>query len=229
MTFIAHAVARADHASDWSDVPAMGGGSLRLVKHADLVGIASAAPLRLEADEIPPTPVLRGFQRVSEALFARGPIAPFRFSIMRGGEEELARFLACRADLLRAVLERVAGCAEMSVRIPAPADTSDRHDAAPTEPTGASYLRSRAADRRSAEQAPDWLESIRGGPLASLGEIARASLAQGPSEHVPFGSLHYLVEMHRLAEFSEAFRAAWAGEERTVILSGPWPPYSFCA
>jgi hypothetical protein len=162
-------------------------------------------------------------EEVVERLMEEVAALPMRFGASAASDAELEAVLGARADEFRAMLDRVRGAVELSVRVePAPAAQvrgSDRGDAA-LQQSGTEYMRERGLALRSREEA----EARYHEPLNAL---ARRS-------HVPPGRLDsgafkaaYLVEADRV----EAFVALVTrlGEEGATKISctGPWPPYSF--
>jgi hypothetical protein len=121
---------------------------------------------------------LEEHHRVTLALAKAGGIVPFRFGTVFQDEHELAERLAPQAAGLAARLAALAGCVEMSIRVPA---------AAQSKPvSGAEYLRQKKVQFDAEER------------LAATVEAVAKEVRRGA------GSLACLVEQRRLPEFRRA-------------------------
>lgn len=179
--------------------------------------------------------------RVLGHVLARGltPL-PFRFGTLADAAR-LEQFVAANETSLLALLARVRGCVEMSVKVmwdaPRPTDAPSRGApavavAAVRAPSGggAEYLvskrRGRAGGeelRARAEEVAAWLAGRVGGAVKD------SSVRVSPQDALVVRAAH-LVECERLEDYRERVRAARAERARELkfLTSGAWPPYSFC-
>jgi hypothetical protein len=154
---------------------------------------------------------------VLEAIMERGPVLPMRFGAQIEGEEELTNALEERQEALRDALERVRGRLELGVRVLSEHDASSRAGAT----TGRDYLLGRVEAHRRGEQAARELHN----PLAELAVAARTSEQPSPPA-IMVGS--YLVEETDVEAFRRRAEALARGRDDVrVVVTGPWPPYSF--
>ncbi|MDQ3906986.1 MAG: GvpL/GvpF family gas vesicle protein [Acidobacteriota bacterium] len=77
-------------------------------------------------------------ERVVGGVLARVTPLPFRFGTVVG-EERLAGYVSSQADALRAQLERVRGCVEMSVKVIWKEDVSEGESSPRKQPLGSSH------------------------------------------------------------------------------------------
>ncbi|MDT7605219.1 MAG: hypothetical protein QOF61_3216 [Acidobacteriota bacterium] len=175
-------------------------------------------------------------ERVVGAMLARATPLPFRFGTVMG-EERLMSYVAAQSEALKAQLERVRGCVEMSVKVIWKAEavgveSSPEHAAesagSAESGAGTAFL---LAKRREifgeeakavrAKEITEWLA----GWLAGAVRDARVEVNPHGAMVV---SAAYLVERGQLAEYRERLRLA--REERRdlhFLTSGAWSPYSF--
>ncbi len=180
--------------------------------------------------------------RVNSAMLERATVLPFRFGVAVS-RQQLEEYVDSQSQALRAALERVRGCAEMSVKVlwdtvamkresaeSAGAEVAAGAGAGGSQPTpGAAYLlakrRALLGDRRLRERAEEiaaWLGE-------RLGEAVREEKRRvRPAEALVLKAA-YLVEKERLADYRERLERARAERPQLSFLtSGAWPPYSFC-
>lgn len=220
------------------------GEPLELVEHRDLVAVVSTVPLASYGEEALRRnledltwleSVVRCHDGVVHEVAAHGPVAPMRLATICFDDDAVRTRLREWAVDLDYVLDRVAGCAEWSVKLlqlPPQPDGSE-HTEAPT--SGAEYLRRRkvAAEQRvsTAASAADVAEDVH----ATLGALAKASRqlpAQDPRLSGLSGTMvlnaAYLVPDDDAATFSTGLDELRTRYPDLVIdARGPWPPYSF--
>lgn len=160
------------------------------------------------------------FGRVLHQLWSHLPVLPVRFGTVVSDETELDQLVAEHESAWTERLTAVAGRSECIVHLPQPSgavDSTDKADRA--EQTGADYLRRRAAEVRSHDQETSELKELLS-PYAP--EITILPQVR-PGE----ARLSVLIA----DEFVEAACAAverWATNGSGAIVTGPWPPFSFC-
>lgn len=140
-------------------------------------------------------------------------ILPVRFGEKVKDEAELAKLLAPRAPRFAEALERVRGCAQMTLRV-----FGDPEPVAETEQggPGTRYLEARRRARSLPEIAP-LVEALK--PLLRDEKTARHD--QGPL----LGTAYHLVRREDVPAYLSVVQSVETG--RRVTVSGPWAPYAF--
>jgi len=124
---------------------------------------------------------------------------------------------------LCALMRRVDGSVEMGVR------ALLLEAAAPAAParsgalSGAAYLAARKTELAFAIRGDRVAQMVRD---AMAGCFRECFVQVGSSDRRPIVSLYFLVERGRLDAFRQAFGRI-AAADAALMLSGPWPPYSF--
>lgn len=157
------------------------------------------------------------FGRVLHQLWSHLPVLPVRFGTVVSDETELDQLVAERESAWSERLTAVAGRSECIVHLPLPSGAVDSTDEA--EQTGADYLRRRAAEGRSHDHETAELNALLS-PYAS--EITTLPQVR-PGEA--------RVSVLIADEFVEVALAAverWATNRSGAVVTGPWPPFSFC-
>ena len=163
----------------------------------------------------PTAKMLWRYEEVVERLMGSQPILPARFGSVLADEEEAVTALRARHDELRRALTRVRGALEMGVRA-----TWTQPPTRPRAGTGSEYLLSQLDVRRRAKRCADSMD-----PLLALARDSRVKVLPRPS--VPFIAA-YLVDRDQIEEFTElATRLGAEWDDGEVVVTGPWPPYSF--
>jgi hypothetical protein len=158
-------------------------------------------------------------ERVVQAVMKDGAVLPLRFGTMLDGEKSLEAVLVTRRDDLLRALARVRGRVEIGVR----ALARNAADAAPPgrEHSGREYMLTRLREHRRAEEAARTLHA----PLAALSCDSRLRAPTPPPARL---ASTYLVDRVRIAEFrTRVEELAARHEDLEVVVTGPWPPYSF--
>lgn len=206
---------------------------LRTLTGSGLKAVVSHAPEGLRARRRD----LAAHQEVLERLMSEGPVLPLRFGAVAADDQEVIGVLDQQVDAYRERLSALDGCAEYLVKASFDEDALLRQ-----------ILRDSAEARRLNEEtrrSPDPAPRIRLGELVADGIQQRnraaaaelldelSPLARETRENEPAGndfvSGSFLVEADR----QDGFRAAAAelagrwGEDCTLRVHGPLPPYSF--
>jgi Gas vesicle synthesis protein GvpL/GvpF len=193
----------------------LGGASLRVLERGGLAAVYS----RHRTLRPRPLPELVcAHERVVEAIMARGAVLPLRFGTQLEREEQLADVLAARRDELLESIERVRGKVELGIRmIP-----EGRKATSPAAETGGRrYLLARVELNRRHQQAVREVHAV-------LAELSEASSMRQPPRPPAILVASYLVESERVAEFRRrAERLSERQQGVRVLVTGPWPPYSF--
>jgi hypothetical protein len=193
----------------------LGGATLRALEHGGLAAVYS----RHRALRPAPLPKLvLHHERVVEGIMATGAVLPLRFGTQLEHEEQLAALLAARHDELMRSLARVRGKTELGVRVIALRPPSRRQA---DEASGREYLLARVRAHRRHQQA---IHDVH----AALGALSEASCIREPGTAPAILVAAYLVDSERVAEFRrQADQLAGRPPGTRMIVTGPWPPYSF--
>jgi hypothetical protein len=155
---------------------------------------------------------------VVEAIMAGGAMLPLRFGTQLEREEEMAAVLSERRDELLRSLERVRGKAELGLRM---IPEGSEPGSCAGETSGRRYLLARVRAHRRYEEAIRELHD----PLAALSVANRIRQAPTPPAILV---ATYLVDSKRIATFRlRADELAQRQGAMRVIVTGPWPPYTF--
>jgi hypothetical protein len=142
-------------------------------------------------------------------------LLPARLGEAFAHEDALRSALAVNADRLHRALEQVRGCLEIGISA-----SFTEHAPLSSGASGRDYLESRAADLHLIERLVADVHE----PLARRSRDARLQQAHAPLRF----AAAYLVERSRLDAFharAEELASTWT--EPTIVVAGPWPPYSF--
>jgi hypothetical protein len=217
-----------------------------------IIGMASEKPRLLHRGEIRAVvsdfadgqvPVTRenvmAHERVVRRVLVETTPLPFRFGTVVS-EMKLQSYLDSQQASLKAQLERVRGCVEMSVKIIWELEAV-RHEALQHEEEsvssgagqklagkGTAFLATKRREilgdealKKRAEEIARWLNQS----LAGTARETQATLQ--PTESLVV-SVAYLVERARLKEYRAALHQAQRERgELHFLTSGAWPPYSF--
>lgn len=215
----------------------VGGSPLSLFVQGGLSAVVS--PFEGERVSVTPENALT-HNRVNAALLAHATPLPFRFGTLVG-EARLTDFMNTQGDALRAALERVRGCVEMSAKIIWDVEAARREAAGP-EPesaapesnaagggTGTAFLLQKRREMQGGEALRASAEAVAGWFEGRLSDLVRESrVTVNPSGALVVRAAH-LVERGRVEEYRA--RARSLGEEHAgalrLLTSGAWPPYSF--
>lgn len=175
----------------------------------------------------PSEEALRAHDRTVRALAALlDPLLPVRFGESVASAADLGPSLAPRRAALLAALAEVAGCVQVTLRVPPPPAPPSRQPDAPSTAAapgaGTRYLLARRADARAAAAPPPHARPL----LDRLAPfVRRQRVAAG---RPPFAaSVYHLVPRDRLDEYLAALAAGAAALDPPIAASGPWPPWSF--
>jgi len=176
----------------------------------------------------------RGHDAVVHAAAAVAPTAPMRLATIFLDDEGVRERLRSQYDAISAVLDRVEGHEEWSVKVLTPS-SADAEPATESFSSGADYLRRRREERderqgdvRDAHVVAERVHDA----LAGLAAASRRLPPQDPRLTGHTGTMvhnaAYLVPLERSDDFTAAV-AEQADEHREVVVDarGPWPPYSF--
>lgn len=195
------------------------------------------------------------FANVVEALHREHPVLPLRYGHVLRGTYRVRELLEQRGAEFHAALGKLGSCVEMGLHVLWPTADSVSAGVVPREPTplsaagaddhqpGTTYLFGRQArlaeterqTRAAEEVAERWRNAMAGLYVACLAEPRRVSLStfpgagatDKPSENPAMLSLTFLVRREDVAVFRGTFRERDRDNSVKLLLSGPWPPFSF--
>jgi hypothetical protein len=227
---------------------------LFLHRHGDLCAIAKRVSLeefcgpdaerRLE-DPAWVTPRAIDHGRVIAEVFRGSPVLPVPFGTLFSSPRVLGDFLDRNAGLIRGFFEYAANCEEWGIKALLDRERLKRsliESIARAESVAASpglrYMRERRAEQMADQQSSAWLERNLSVVADALGQCATrwclrrilddAKQLDGREEVL---NLAALLARDRVAEFRgliEAFNRERAEDGLSLVLTGSWPPYSFC-
>jgi hypothetical protein len=179
-----------------------------------------------EVDEPPTVARLLAFERVVESIHARQTALPLRYGCRMESEAEILRLLEERREEYEALIERLRGMTEMGIRLLWPARAYPQPAAAATP--GAAYLASlRQRYEAGGVLMPEEVEASNriAGLLGDLFAEQRSEVSS--SRQGRLLSLAFLTPRARVEEFRGKAREITPPGGAKLLLSGPWPPYSF--
>ncbi len=217
----------------------VGGGPVYQVAHR----LLSAAVSRIAPSDLAPDlPRVRAYDRVVNSYHRQDTVIPMRYGCMVAQEAEVIGLLDENCQQYEALLQELAGCVEMGLRLLHPAASLSpaasgnpqgcreagrpQPVAAPERP-GLAYLTARKAHY---VQQARWTSEYRQAAdrcLAQFAGLFVKSKMEAPSPRRPLLSLYFLVPRPAVAAFRRAFQPLNVAEPGGLLLSGPWPPYNF--
>jgi len=177
--------------------------------------------------------------RVNGLVLAHTTPLPFRFGTL-ADEQRLGEHLEKNEDALVSALARVRGCVEMGAKViwdaaaqseaQGAAEDEGRAVEASAQGAGTEFLLAKQRALKGAEALKARAEEVAALVAAGVEGLARESSVEvNPSGSLVVRAAH-LVERGREEEYRERLRALGAGrDDLRLMLSGPWPPYSFSA
>lgn len=181
----------------------------------------SAAVSGVESCSAPEVSGLLRYQEVIARIGRRCAVIPLRYGSVCANPFQVTALLRKRSKHYRALLNRLAGMAEMGIRILL-------EDAGPEPPaigrSGAAYLDRLASRARLSAEREKQAEEIHGSFVGLFNQSKKEFRFAGGR---PVVSLHFLVPKKNLTPFRRVFRGVTGKTPATLLLSGPWPPFNF--
>jgi hypothetical protein len=182
--------------------------------------------------------VARKHDEVVHAVAALGPAAPLRLATICMDDDAVRRRLDEWHAALVAVLDRITGRLEWSVKLIAPSPdlgVSGAVESTDPEETGAAYLLRKKQEMQTRSSREAHLVSLADTVHESLTAQAVASKRLPPQDARLTGLTGtmvlngaYLVDVDSAARFEEMVRSMESlHPDCQISSSGPWPPYSF--
>jgi hypothetical protein len=212
----------------------VGGARVRLFESGGLSVVVSdfegeRAPITREG--------LRAHNRVNAHVLARVTPLPFRFGTL-ADEGRLNSYVESNARALREALARVRGRVEMSVKVRLGPDAevdarAEKETAAPEVRAGArgsgtAFLLAKRREMMGEESLKARAEEAAARLASTVGALARESDVRLTPEGPIVVRASHLVGRADVAEYRARLREAGArAGGMLLLLSGPWPPYSF--
>jgi hypothetical protein len=192
----------------------LGGAALHAVDRGRLAGVYTRHRSTCTG---PLSRLVLEHERVVEAIMAAGPVLPLRAGTGLACPEDLARVLDERHDEFLRSLDHVRGRTELGIRVtPHHQFPGRRADGS----SGREYLMARVQEQRRSRQA---IREVH----AELAILARAARVRPPRPPAVL-TASYLVDADRTGDFRRrAEQLARRQTELEIMVTGPWPPYSF--
>jgi hypothetical protein len=176
----------------------------------------------------------RGHDAVVQAAAAVAPTAPMRLATIFRDDEGVRRRLAEQHDRIAAVLDRVEGHEEWSLKVLTRARDEARTTAGRPS-SGAEYLRRRQEEKRAGDSEQRDAQVVADDVHDTLVRLAAASRRLPPQDPRLTGhtgtmvhNAAYLVPRSLSDRFTAAIAELTADHQEVLIdARGPWPPYSF--
>ena len=191
---------------------------------------AATSPLQSDAPRPTPENVWR-HEAIVESLRQQGPALPVRFGTVLADAAAVADALAARYDVLAADLARLGDKVEFSLSVlwdPPRTLEEDQALRREAQGPGARYLQARLAAHRREAAGREKARALARALDRELSVHAlerRCTLLPTPRMAVRAA---YLLEPGRVPAFQDAFaQLRRAHPDLRLLVSGPWPPYSF--
>lgn len=229
MKYLVYCVLRGDVAAPAEKLPAgVGAEKVSIAAYDGLAAVYSAVP---ETYAAPEASQVMAYAGVIKAFHDVQVVLPMRYGCLLESEAQIVELLQRQARQFESSLGELDGCVEMGVRVllvdEGASTLRNLHcEAGPL--SGKAYIALRAAYyaekdsglRRSASVA----QNVR---RALDGFFVRCESQRSLAARQQLLSLSFLVRRQQLQSFREAFRQLQRRSSPKVLLTGPWPPYSF--
>lgn len=187
----------------------------------------------LDASPAPEVEAVRGHHAVVEASGAAGRAAlPVRFGQWLASRAELEDRVQQRREDYGSALRRVAGSVEFAVRVVDPESAPPESGPPRPDPdaTGREYMEA-LARRVAAERTRKGRARHLAGELrAALDGLIRDERMESPSSSRALVKVAHLVRREHLQRYRTKLSALDDGVYGgRLLVSGPWPPYSFAS
>jgi hypothetical protein len=210
---------------------------LRFVCHRGLA--AACAPVD-GLNGAPTAAEVLAFARVVQSLHERTGALPVRYGCLLHSDHDICEFLRPREKAFLAMLDALDGCVEMGLRVLLHETAPDltrvggsacddcRPGAAVPRGPGAVYLLGRRAQLARKDALDQRGEAV----AEQMRQLFRAVTIRSRSEMAitPKGemlSLCFLISRDNCERFRAVFHTAKRSGRHDLLMTGPWPPYSF--
>lgn len=228
MKHLVYCLLRAEEWGRAAPPPGIDGCAVRAVGDASLAAAASHVP---DSCAAPSVARARAYARVVEAIHRACTVLPMRYGCLPASEAQVLDLLRRRRAGLLAALGELDGCVEMGARVLLPG-AGERQAARPACGQGASSGRAYLAGRQSLYGAQDRGEHAAARVAEHMrraldGLFVRWQVERRVARHPALLSVQFLVRRGALSPFCDAFGCLAAESRQPMLLTGPWPPYSF--
>ncbi len=206
----------------------------------DLKGIDNATVELLRVDELgvwmsagerPQVSVeaVQAHNRVVEvAVTQEVTPVPLRFGQWLEDAGRLEDVVRERGNEYASLLARFAGCLEFGLRLVDPDDPAEAQEVRSQPSSGTEYMQALRDSSKLAEQKQAEIEAIGAGVRELLGDIVRDERVESAQTRHAVLTLSHLVAREHFDEYRErARRVRTMFPALRLLLTGPWPPYSF--
>jgi hypothetical protein len=183
----------------------------------------------IERPEVGVEPIKEHNVVVEAAVTKEVTPVPLRFGQWLIDEAALTAAVREKAPAHRAALEQFAGCLEFGLRLIDPHETGGAREVHAAEAgSGYEYMQALRESSRLAGQRRTQAEQVRDRIRASVQDVVRAEREDETRTPHAVITLSHLVARADFDEYRERARGLrGVFPELRLLLSGPWPPYSF--
>jgi hypothetical protein len=166
---------------------------------------------------------------VQAALDCAGTPVPLRFGHWFEDADAVAAAIAQDAGRWTAMLRRIDGCIEYGVHIASSEGTQAARDVHAAEAhTGSEYMAALAQRHAGAAERRLREEMLCAWMLEWAGALVRESRTERPAAAGACATMAHLVQRRDAEEYERMMQHARdARADLRIVVSGPWPPYSF--
>ena len=194
-------------------------------------GLAAAFSLVPETCLAPSVSRAAAYARVVQVFHETATVLPFRYGCFLEDAGAVVELLRARRREFRESLEELDGCVEMGVRVllsGRDSGTCRKSPHAPNPSSGKAYLTDRKTHyvRKDGddEESVAATERVR----QAFKELVVKSEAQTScTDGRRLVSLFFLLPRGTVGRFHETFRQLQGRSPQGMLVTGPWPPYSF--
>ncbi len=171
------------------------------------------------------------YKEVIDTLHFEHTLIPMRYGTIFQDQPQITSFLKEHSDKYKLLLNTLAGCVEMGIKImPRTAKESQKLAEELSQPSspGFNYL----IEQKKYYETKDSIDSEQKAILEKVRNTLSGLYVQTTYDHYPLAngqllSLYFLVPKDMIALFRQSFRSINAENTNNLLLSGPWPPYNF--
>ena len=227
MSYLLYCVITSGNHSPSTNIPGVGDQPVSVVSSGELATVISEAP---ELESIPVSEAGLAYHRVIAAFHKLGTVIPLRYGSYCRDIDGIINLLSQQRGLYMKLLAELNGCTEMGIRVLLPANTKYPPIVPANTSTGGSghaFLAARRAHYSHKDSISNNQGEIVERCLAALtGIVLKHNVDKSPVDASLF-SINLLVRADSVPQVREAFSKLCTNESAKLLLSGPWPPYSF--
>ena len=155
---------------------------------------------------------------------------PLRFGQWLEDRNRFEHAIAENAVRYRELLESFAGCLEFGLRLIDPNAAEEAQEVRTSPRTGREYMQALQESGKLADRKQAQAEQVAARIREQLRDVVRDERIDTPRTKHAVVTMSHLVAREYFDEYRErARRLRTAFPELRLLLSGPWPPYSFAA